>query len=96
MRLWSPWLAPRHGKTDLSLNEDAILCSFLDSNGKHLVFLAVGGINNVVPVFRSTPDGALTVHVGVSFYHPFLMLISLDSQRRVLRGEGYDPGFTGR
>lgn len=41
VRVSVPWLAPRQGKHWFSLTEEAILCSFLLSNGLHLVLLAV-------------------------------------------------------
>ncbi|OLN82928.1 putative galactinol-sucrose galactosyltransferase 6 [Colletotrichum chlorophyti] len=62
VRIWTPWLAPRHGKTSFHLDKDAVLCSFLGPNGKHLVFLAVSGINNVLSVFRADESGRLSVH----------------------------------
>ncbi|KAF4855094.1 putative galactinol--sucrose galactosyltransferase 6 [Colletotrichum siamense] len=62
VRIWSPWLAPRHGKTSFHLDKDAVLCSFLSSEGKHLVFLAVSGVNNVLSVFRHDDAGQISVH----------------------------------
>lgn len=62
VRLWSPWLAPRHGKTEFSLDKDGILCSFLSPHGKNLVFLAISGISHVLPVFRHGSNGTLCVH----------------------------------
>lgn len=61
VRVWSPWLAPRHGKTKLSLTEDAVLCSFLRRDGTHLVLLAVSGTNNVLTVFQSGDSGEVVV-----------------------------------
>ena len=55
VRIWSPWLAPRHGKGKFQPQEDAILCSFLRWDGLHLVLLAVSGIDDVLTVFK--PDG---------------------------------------
>ena len=66
IRLWAPWLAPRQGKTKLALDKDAILCSFLNYQGKHLVLLGVSGVNNVITVFRSNEAGHVTLHVSVS------------------------------
>jgi hypothetical protein len=63
VRLWSPWLAPRHGKSHFSLDKDGVLCCFLSPQGKTLVFLAVSGIGHVLPVFRSESDGKIQVHV---------------------------------
>lgn len=63
VRLWSPWLAPRHGEKKFRLTEDAILCSFLRSDGLNLVLLAVSGVNNVLTVFGSGEDGEVMVNV---------------------------------
>ncbi|CCF40856.1 raffinose synthase Sip1 [Colletotrichum higginsianum] len=62
IRIWSPWLAPRHGRDSLALDKDGVLCSFLSPEGKHLVFLAVSGVNNVLSVFRNNESGQLSVH----------------------------------
>ncbi|KAM5378065.1 hypothetical protein ACJZ2D_004676 [Fusarium nematophilum] len=62
VRLWSPWLAPRHGKAQFSLDKDGIMCSFLSNHGKSIVCLAVSGLNNVLPVFRHGSNGELIVH----------------------------------
>ncbi|RKK78385.1 hypothetical protein BFJ71_g16509 [Fusarium oxysporum] len=62
VRLSPYWIAPRQGKSQFTLDKDAILCSFLGPQGSHLVFLAVNGWNEVLSGFRSTPDGAITVH----------------------------------
>ncbi|KAM0329229.1 hypothetical protein ACHAQA_004529 [Verticillium albo-atrum] len=56
IRTWKPWLAPRHGKSKLELDEDAILCSFLSPHGKHLVLLALSGLSNVTATFQSRDD----------------------------------------
>ncbi|GKT43211.1 putative galactose dehydrogenase galD [Colletotrichum spaethianum] len=62
IRIWSPWLAPRHGRDSFQLDKDGVLCSFLSPEGKHLVFLAVSGVNNVLSVFRNNESGQLSVH----------------------------------
>ena len=62
VRIWNPWLAPRHGREDIRLTEDAVLYSFLRSDGKHLLLLAISGINNVLTVFRSTEGGEVIIH----------------------------------
>lgn len=61
VRVWSPWLGPRHGKDKFRLTEDAILCSFLRKDGTHLVLLAISGINDVLTVFNSGDDGEIMV-----------------------------------
>jgi len=53
-----PWLCPRQGGSKLSLDEDAILVSFLRDDGLHLVLLAVS-LNDVLVVFRSDEEGNL-------------------------------------
>ncbi|KAJ5949150.1 hypothetical protein N7454_000734 [Penicillium verhagenii] len=62
VRIWRPWLGPRHGKDKFRLTEDGILCSFLRNDGTHLVLLAVSGINDVLTVFQSGNDGELVVN----------------------------------
>ncbi|CAD6578651.1 MAG: hypothetical protein ASARMPREDX12_008922 [Alectoria sarmentosa] len=57
VRIWSPWLAPRHGKGNFQPQEDAILCSFLRLDGLHLVLLAVSGIDDVLTVFKHDGHG---------------------------------------
>ncbi|KAF7715744.1 Galactinol-sucrose galactosyltransferase [Penicillium ucsense] len=61
VRIWSPWLGPRHGKDHFHLTEDAILCSFLRQDGKHLVLLAISGIDDVLTVFQSSDNGEIVV-----------------------------------
>ena len=61
VRIWSPWLAPRHGKYQFAPTEDAILCSFLRSDGLHLVLLAVSGIEDVLTVFKHDGSGRIVV-----------------------------------
>ncbi|KAL1297870.1 hypothetical protein AAFC00_006393 [Neodothiora populina] len=55
VRLWSPWLAPRQGKTRFDPDKDAVLASFLRNDGAHVVCLAVSGLDDVLTVF--THDG---------------------------------------
>lgn len=55
VRIWRPWLAPRHGQGIFSPTEDAVLCSFLRWDGLHLVLLAVSGVDDDLTVFK--PDG---------------------------------------
>jgi len=61
VRIWDPWLAPRHGDSKLHLSEPAILLAFLRSDGLHVVLLAVNGIDEVLTMFRSDDDGAIVV-----------------------------------
>lgn len=57
VRIWAPWLAPRHGKTRFELDKDAILSAFINAKGEHLVLLAVSGVNDVMSTFRSDDSG---------------------------------------
>jgi hypothetical protein len=61
VRVWSPWLAPRHGKKEFRLTEDAILCSFLRSDGLNLLLLAVSGVNEVLTVLQSGENGEVVI-----------------------------------
>ncbi|KHE89986.1 glycoside hydrolase family 36 protein [Neurospora crassa] len=66
VRDWSPWLAPRQGRSTVELDKDALLCSFLSSKGKHLVLLGFAGINNAVDgmtLFRNDEFGRVTIHI---------------------------------
>ncbi|KAI0804423.1 raffinose synthase Sip1 [Xylaria sp. FL0064] len=51
------WLGPRHGKATFSLDKDALLCSFLSHEGKHLVLLGISNINSVITLLRSSNYG---------------------------------------
>lgn len=61
VRVWSPWLGPRHGKDKFRLTEDALLCSFLRKDGMHLALLAVSGINDVLTAFQSGANGEVMI-----------------------------------
>ena len=63
VRVWSPWLAPRHGRSKFQLTEPAMLCAFLRRDGEHLVLLAVSGVNAVRTLFESGEDGRVVVDV---------------------------------
>ncbi|KYK54695.1 putative galactinol--sucrose galactosyltransferase 6 [Drechmeria coniospora] len=62
VRLWSPWLAPRQGRDCFSLDKEAVLCCFMNPQGRNLVFLAVNGLQDVLYVMRSTEKGGISVH----------------------------------
>lgn len=54
IRIWSPWLAPRQGGDNFNLDKEAIMCSFLERSGeRHLVLLAVSGVDDVSSTFWS-------------------------------------------
>lgn len=61
VRIWEPWLAPRHGGNHFRLEEPAILLSFLRSDGLHVVLLAINGIDEVLTQFRSSDNGDIVV-----------------------------------
>ncbi|KAK8121986.1 hypothetical protein PG984_010656 [Apiospora sp. TS-2023a] len=63
VRIWTPWLAPRHGKTSFQLDKDGIVLGFINPQGKHLVLLAVSGIDDVMTVFRHTDSGQVSLHI---------------------------------
>lgn len=64
VRIWTPWLAPRHGKTTFELDKDGIVLGFINPQGQHLVLLAVSGIDDVMTVFRHTESGQVSLHVS--------------------------------
>ena len=61
VRRWRPWLSPRHGEGHFHVTEDALLCAFLRSDGRHVVLLAVNGLDESLTVFRSTHEGDIVV-----------------------------------
>ncbi|KAI9879587.1 MAG: hypothetical protein M1830_008037 [Pleopsidium flavum] len=61
VRIWTPWLAPRHGKGDFTTTEDAVLCSFLRWDGLNLVLLAVSGIDDILTVLKCDKYGGVVV-----------------------------------
>lgn len=61
VRIWTPWLAPRHGDAHFNITEDAILLSFLRSDGLHVVLLAVNGVDDILTTFQSNERGEIIV-----------------------------------
>merc|ERR1711939_85245 len=61
VRIWSPWLGPRHGTNRFHLSEPAIVVSFLRSDGLHVVLLAINGIDDVLTTISSTPEGEIVI-----------------------------------
>ena len=52
VRLWSPWLAPRHGDGDkFELDKNGILLSFQRTDGLHVVCLGISGTEDMVSTF---------------------------------------------
>lgn len=62
VRIWSPWLGPRHGEGQFSPTEDAVLSAFLRMDGLHLVLLAVSGVDEVLTIFKPDDHGNVIVH----------------------------------
>jgi hypothetical protein len=60
VRLVTPWLGPRQGK-ELTLDKDSILCSFLRTDGVHVVLLGVSGIDDVLTTFESGSNGSVVI-----------------------------------
>ncbi|TAQ84033.1 hypothetical protein B7494_g7645 [Chlorociboria aeruginascens] len=63
VRIWAPWIAPRQGKSHFGLDKEAVLCSFLSNNGKHLALLAISGVDNVSTEFKSDNEGNVVLHI---------------------------------
>lgn len=61
VRLWAPWLAPRQGSGALKLDKDAILLSFLRSDGSNVVCLAISGVDDVLTTFFNDEHGNIIV-----------------------------------
>ena len=61
VRVWTPWLGPRHGEHRFHITEDAVFCSFLTNGGQHAVLLPVNGVNDTVTVFRSDDEGHIVI-----------------------------------
>lgn len=81
IRTWTPWLAPRQGKSHFELDKDGLLCSFLNDKGKHVVLLAFSGINNVSALFQSdSASGKVIVHVRWTTYYLATLTDSLGTQ----------------
>lgn len=106
VRIWSPWLAPRHGRGKYTPMEDAILCSFLRRDGLHLVLLAVSAVKDVTAVFKTDSVGNVivsakndssapgTVHVVASVGKTFESANAavMYHARKLIRGDEYTSG----
>jgi hypothetical protein len=64
IRIWSPWLAPRQGKSTFGLDKEAVMCSFLSLTGKHLVLMGISGVGDVMTLFKNDSDGNVVIHVS--------------------------------
>ncbi|KAI1459461.1 glycoside hydrolase family 36 protein [Annulohypoxylon moriforme] len=63
VRTNSAWLSPRHGSDPFGVDEDAVMCSFLNGQGRHLVLLGVSGPDNVITILRSSDSGSVKMHI---------------------------------
>ena len=52
------WIAPRQGEKEITLDADAILCSFLRTDGLHLILLAVTA-SDILTVLNTNEHGEL-------------------------------------
>ncbi|KAL4733549.1 glycoside hydrolase superfamily [Aspergillus similis] len=59
-RVETSWLGPRQGKDRLDFTEDAILCSFLRTDGVHVVLLGVT-VDDILTVLNSGPAGEVVI-----------------------------------
>lgn len=64
VRHWTPWISPRQGDFPFNPPEDAVLCSFVSLEGKHLVLLGVS--NDTVTVLRGSETGEINIHVRLT------------------------------
>jgi hypothetical protein len=90
IRIWSPWLAPRQGKTHFALDEEAVVCSFMEPGGRHLVLLAISGVQDVMTLFKSDEEGNVVLNVcrlviqtrvqRLHYLNRLCLLTSIDSQ----------------
>jgi hypothetical protein len=85
IRIWSPWLAPRQGKSTFGLDKEAVTASFLSLTGKHLVLLGISGVGDVMTLFTSDSDGNVVLRVGLPKYYLKYRLTSFRSGMIVLR-----------
>ncbi|KAK5126807.1 hypothetical protein LTR85_009741 [Meristemomyces frigidus] len=63
VRLWSPWLAPRHGDDKFELDKDGMLVSFLRTDGLHVVCLGISGVEDVMTTFVNDTSGNVVLKV---------------------------------
>lgn len=106
VRIWSPWLAPRHGRGKYTSTEDSIVCSFLRRDGLHLVLLAVSAVKDVTAVFKtdsvgnvivsakndSSAPGAVHVVASVGKTFESANAAVMYHARKLIRGDEYMSG----
>lgn len=57
------WMAPRQGRGYFKLDVAAILCSFINANGDHLIVFGISGFENVMTIFGDNNEGAMMIKV---------------------------------
>ncbi|CAK4033528.1 glycoside hydrolase family 36 [Lecanosticta acicola] len=61
VRLWSPWLAPRQGSGTFQVDKDAVLLSFLRTDGLHVVVLGISGVDDLMTTFVNDKHGNVII-----------------------------------
>lgn len=84
------WLGPRQGSSDFHLDKDAILGSFIGPSGRHLVFLAVSGLNHVNSVLRSLGGNILSAQVSFTHLNNYTVLTFKGPKRRIIKRQSRD------
>lgn len=63
VRIWTPWLCPRQGRSHFQLDKDAVMCSFLNKQGQHLVVYAISGVEDVLTIIESDDVGGISLNI---------------------------------
>ena len=61
---WITWLEHRQGGSHFNVNAPAIMASFLNFEGKHLVLLAISGVYDVKTMLTSDNLGNVVMQVN--------------------------------
>jgi hypothetical protein len=61
VRLWTPWLAPRHGQNKFNPDKEGILAAFLRHDGLHIVVLAISGVDDVMTMISYDAQGNVVI-----------------------------------
>jgi len=61
-RLWAPWIVPLQGQYQFKVDKDCLLCSFLRTDGQHVVLLGYSGAGSDLTIFRSDDNGNVVVN----------------------------------
>ncbi len=60
-------MAPRQGRTYFKLDVAAVVCSFLNAKGEHLIVLGISGVENVMTIFGDNNQGSMMIKVRASW-----------------------------